>query len=91
MHREDEHGEIGTVQAEHLQEIKSVRTIERNIDYYNVGPAGSDFLQCAMGIFGFAANCEIGLLIDHQREALTDNGMIVDDEYTSLLGERSAR
>ncbi len=96
VHREDQHWQSRMSGADVFQQIESVGTIQRDIHDQNIGPGRSQHVDRTHRLFSFAADHEIGLPVDQQRQTLAHDGMVIDHQ-NSLLGDglilrfRSAR
>ena len=84
-HRENQHRQVRVARANILEQIQAVGSVERNVHHDQVGLQFLDPAQCGAGLFGIAANGQIRLAIDQQRQPLADDRMIVDDEKQLLL------
>lgn len=58
---------------------------KRNVDQHKIGRARVQGIERLGGIFRFATNDQIRLMIDDMREARTSHRMIVDDQHTGPL------
>jgi hypothetical protein len=67
-----------------LEQFQPIRAIQRYVDNKNVRPQSLNRRQSRVHLFGFTTDCEIGFPIDQQRQPLSHNWMIVNDEYGFL-------
>src|SRR5271155_1888412 len=71
-----------------LQQIETIRAVQRDIDDKNIGPGGGENKHRTVGILSLAANHQVGLTIHHQRQALAHDRMVIDHEYSLLRSLR---
>ena len=65
-----------------------VRTLQFEVDNNQVGTAGLNGLDGLVAILGLAANTEVLLTFKDLRQAFTDQGMVIHDEYAAAFAER---
>ena len=71
MHRQNQHRQIRIAGAKVLQQVQSIGTLQRDVRNQDVRPGCGDRLHGGVRFFGLAADRQVRLLVDQQRQALT--------------------
>ncbi len=80
MHGKDDDLDARRVLLDLRDQIKAGAILERDIDDGDIGPLLVDGIQAALAALGLAADHEVGLLIDHIRQPLAHERMVIDEE-----------
>ena len=80
VHGQDEGGDPGVLGGHVLEQLEAIATREAEVGDDEVGAEGLDGGKGGGNILGLADHAEVGLIADHDGEALARDGMIIHEE-----------
>ena len=80
VHRQDQDGQAGLPEVEILDEVQAVAFVHGQVRDDDVGPELGGGGEAGARVGGFAADGEVGLLVDDLGQAVAEEGMVVYDQ-----------
>jgi len=78
----------GVIRGPHEPDGRPVRTGQRDVDDEDIRPQFIDRDERGLRLLGLAAHDEVRLPVDHQRQSLPHDRMVVHDEDPALRRHR---
>lgn len=82
VHRKHQHPERGEADFQRLDQVQAAEAGQRDIDNGKFRGRGLDRVESLSGAFDFSANLQVRLSFQHASQAVSENGMVIDEEYS---------